>query len=134
MISILQSNATNPNTLFKPDIRPRSEDNLKWLARHVLESDQISQIVLIGGADITSFRLRVAQSQLRHDMRPSHWSHALLLGPIAQPLARTPLHEISLEPPGGFGFPPPFNGVQQGRIDQYRSAKRYPNIALLRVA
>src|SRR5215212_6251437 len=133
MISILHSNATHANTQFKEDARPRSEDNLKWLAKHVHESDQMSQIMLIGGADIASFRLRVAQSQLRHDMRPSHWSHVLLLGPIAQPLAKTPIYEISLEPPGGFGFPPPFNGVQKGRIDQYRSAKHYPNIALLRV-
>ncbi len=134
MISILRSNATHPNTLFKEDARPKSEDNLKWLSRHVLESEEISQIVLIGGADIASFRLRVAQSHLRHDMHPSHWSHALLLGPIAQPLAKTSVFEISLQPPGGFGFPPPLNGVQQSRIDQYRSARAYPNIALLRVA
>ena len=134
MISILRSNATHPNTLFKQDARPRSEDNIKWLSRNVLASEEISQIVLIGGVDVVSLRLRMAQSHLRHDMFPSHWSHALLLGPVAQPFAKTSIFEISLQPPGGFGFPPPVNGVQQGRIDQYRDARVYPNIALMRVA
>lgn len=134
MISILRSNATTPNTLLREDARPRGEDNLKWLARNVLPSDEIGQIVLLGGADITSFRLRVAQSHLRHDMLPSHWSHALLLGTVAQPIGATPIYEISLTPAGGFGFPAPQNGVQQGKIEQYRSPRRYPNIALLRIA
>jgi hypothetical protein len=40
-------------------------------------------------------------------------------------------YEISLEPPQGFAFPPPTNGLQQGRISQYRDAELYPNIALL---
>lgn len=134
MISILRSNATHPNTLFKEDARGRREDNLKWLERNILDSEEISQIVLVGGSDIASFRLRVAQSHIRHDMRPSHWSHAMLLGPVAQPFAKTSVFEISLDPPAGFGFPPPVNGVQQSRIDRYRSARDYPNIALLRVA
>jgi hypothetical protein len=41
------------------------------------------------------------------------------------------VYEISLEPPQGFTFPPPTNGVQQGRISQYQDPELYPNIALL---
>ena len=107
---------------------------MKWLGRHALDSGDLSQIVLIGGSDISSFRLRVAQSHLRHDMQPSHWSHVFLLGPIEQPIGSSSIYEISLDPAGGFGFPPPTNGVQVSKLDRYRNTRRYPNIALLRVA
>jgi hypothetical protein len=57
----------------------------------------------------------------------------MFLGQPARTLATTPVYEISLEPPQGFAFPPPTNGVQQGRISQYRDPALYPNIALLHI-
>ena len=134
MIGILRSNATTPNDLFREVVRPRGEDNLKWLSRNIPAGDDLAHLVLIGGTSPTAFRLRVAQSHLRHDMLPSHWSHAMLLGPIAPNMAATPVYEISLEPPGGFGFPPPVNGVQQGQLGPYRKPQPYPNIAVLGIS
>jgi hypothetical protein len=131
MIGILQSDATHPSTTFSEVVRPRGEDNLRWLSRNLIADEGYSQIVMVGSTDPTAFRLRVAQSHLRHDMLPSHWSHAMLLGPIAEPLATTPVYEIPLDSPGGFGFPPPTNGVQQGQLGRYRRQRDYPNITIL---
>ena len=130
MIGILRSDATHASTVFSEEARLRGEDNLRWLSRNFVTGDY-SQIVLLGGADPAAFRLRVAQSHLRHDMLPSHWSHALLVGIVAEQVARTPVYEIALDPPGGFGFPPSVNAVQQGQLGRYRSRRAYPNIALL---
>jgi hypothetical protein len=69
---------------------------------------------------------------LRHDLVPSYWSHVFLVKPRKN-LAVSPLHEISLEPEAGFGFPPPTNSVQEGKLRRYRDSNQYPNIAVLGV-
>jgi hypothetical protein len=38
-----------------------------------------------------------------------------------------------LEPPGGFKFPTPENGIQEGELSTYGDPKNYPNIAVLNV-
>ena len=131
MINIISSKASAPNTLLQEAPRRANEDNLRWLSRQPRPSEDQTGIVLVGGTSTTSFRLRVAQSHVRHDLMPSYWSHAMLLGRPARTFATTPVYEISLEPPQGFTFPPPTNGLQQGRISQYQDPKLYPNIALL---
>ncbi|HEX6387159.1 MAG TPA: hypothetical protein VF177_21035 [Anaerolineae bacterium] len=139
MISVLQSTATAPNDQFPPQPRQGRENNLSWLERVLAgeaeadHSQDRAYIVLLGGKSPVAFRLRVAQSQLRHDLAPSHWSHAVLLGQVEADLGRTTVYEISLEPNRGFGFPPPTNGVQEGQLQQYRNPRDYPNIALLHV-
>ena len=85
---------------------------------------------MIGGTSQIAFRLRVAQAHLRHDLVPSHWSHAFLLKPAKTPGAGG-IVEISLEPKQGFAFPAPTNGVQKGRLTTYRDPAQYPNIAVL---
>jgi len=136
MIGILRSTAIHPNEVFQEQVRSRGENNLMWLRRYLQQPDEErSYIVLVGANNPTAFRLRVAQSHMRHDMLPSHWSHAMLLGALAiDDLGTTPVYEISLEPPHGFGFPPPTNGVQQGELRQYRNPRQYPNIAVLGIA
>src|SRR5262245_24949175 len=136
MIGILRSTATQPNDVFQEQVRPRGENNLTWLRRALQQPDaERSYIVLVGGTSPTAFRLRVAQSHMRHDMLPSHWSHAMLLGEIGlYDVGATLVYEISLEAPQGFGFPPPTNGVQQGELRQYRNPRQYPNIAILGIA
>jgi hypothetical protein len=131
MINIISSKASAPNALLQEVPRRENEDNLRWLSRQPRPGEDQTGIVLVGGTSTTSFRLRVAQSHVRHDLMPSYWSHATLLGQPARTFATTPVYEISLEPPQGFTFPPPTNGLQQGRISQYRDPKLYPNIALL---
>lgn len=139
MISMLKSNAEAPSQEFLEQTRRGRENNISWLER-LLQDDMYSEqegvhahILLLGGTSPVDFRLRVAQSQLRHDLAPSHWSHALLLGSIADNLARTTVYEISLQPSSGFGFPPPTNGVQEGQLGTYRSPSTYPNIGLLSI-
>jgi hypothetical protein len=59
--------------------RIKREANLDWLKRayasFALENSAAwSFIVLVGGKDVASFRIRLAQSRLRGDMLPSFWS------------------------------------------------------------
>lgn len=132
MLHILSSSAILPSTGIIEVARKDGEDNLEWLARN-LPKDGGTNIVMVGGKSQISFRLRVAQSHVRHDLFPSYWSHVMLLGKAAKNLGSTAIHEISLEPPAGFGFPAPSNGVQKGKLSAYRDAAAYPNIAILRV-
>jgi hypothetical protein len=132
MINILSSNASAPSKGLVKTPRMKDEDNMAWLSR-VMATDDRSTIVLVGGKSPVSFRLRVAQSHVRHDLYPSSWSHAMLLGKKGKKLSATVVHEISLEAPGGMGFPPPTNGVQKGKLSVYTDAELYPNIAVLHV-
>ena len=134
MIDIISSTATSPNRLLKKVPRQESDDNVQWLRQNLETPEEYTHIVLVGGTSTTAFRLRVAQSHVRHDLVPSYWSHAMLLGNIARNVGATPVHEIALEPPQGFAFPPPTNGLQRSRLSQYRDTRLFPNIALLRVS
>lgn len=133
MINILSSKAETPNSAFQPKGREKGENNIKWLERNLPADGPQTHLLLVGGKSPTSFRLRVAQSQLKHDMTPSHWSHVLLLEKKEKELSSTKVYEISLEPEGGFGFPSPSNGLQTSTLQTYRDPRRFPNIALLSI-
>jgi hypothetical protein len=132
MLYISSSNASAPSSELVDVPAKKDEDNIAWGVR-TMKGDTGVRIAMVGGVSQTSFRLRTAQSQIRHDLQPSHWSHVMLVGKLAKNLAATPVYEISLESVRGFGFPPPTNGVQQGRLGQYRDPEAYPNIAILSV-
>lgn len=132
MISIVCSDAKAPSQSFNEVPRKPAEDNLQWLSRN-LDGGDNAVCVMVGGVDPISFRLRTAQSHARHDMMPSHWSHVMLLDKVAKSVGTTAVHEISLDPPRGFGFPPPTNGVQKGRLSTYRDPEEFPNIAVLEI-
>jgi hypothetical protein len=134
MIEIISSQAASPNRLLRKVPRQESDDNVQWLRQNLETPEEYTHIVLLGGTSTTSFRLRVAQSHVRHDLVPSYWSHAVLLGKIARNTGATPIYEIALEPLQGFAFPPPTNGLQRSRLSQYRDTRLFPNIALLRVS
>ncbi|HEX8180059.1 MAG TPA: hypothetical protein VF525_10995 [Pyrinomonadaceae bacterium] len=131
MINILSSDAIDPSRLFKEAKRKADEDNLQWLSRNLPDGTGNATFVLVGGKTQTSLRLRIGQAHVRHDLMPSYWSHVMLLGKPSKNSALTPVYEISLEPLNGFGFPPPTNGMQKGRLSQYREAAAYPNIAVI---
>lgn len=135
MLNVLRSRATAASRQFEESPRQDGEDNLAWLARSGLgDSDGDGVwVVLLGGRDRIAFRLRTAQSRIRDDLTPSHWSHVALMDQMAKDLGRSTLHEISLDPQGGFGFPTPTNAVQKGTLRRYRSAEDFPNIAVVRV-
>ncbi len=129
MINILSSHATSPSEEFKPVSRKEGEDNIGWLSRN-LPAGEVTHLVLLGGKSQIAFRLRLAQAHLRHDLVPSYWSHVLLLH-AAKNIAASAVTEVSLEPQRGFGFPPPLNAVQEGRLTPYGDPAHYPNIAAL---
>jgi hypothetical protein len=126
----LSSRAKSINKEFTEHKREKGATNIDWLRSHS-QPDRMA-ILLVGGTDLIHFRLRIAQSHLRNDLTPSHWSHVALLGEskIAH-LDTAPLYEISLAPASGFGFPTATNGVQTGTLEKYGDSKHFPNIAIL---
>jgi hypothetical protein len=131
MINILSSNADSPSDLFKKANREDGQDNLVWLANNMPAEKNLTILALVGGVSPVALRLRFAQSHLRHDLEPSSWSHVFMIGRRAKNLASSALYEISLEPQAGFGFPPPKNAVQEGKLGHYRDPLSFPNIAVL---
>jgi hypothetical protein len=137
MLEIRSSPASAPNPNLVSQARARNQTNLAWLSRALKGRGKKGSgspvLVLLGGSDPISFRLRVAQSQARHDLTPSAWSHVVLVEPAEGELASATAWEISLDPSGGFGYPPPTNGVQRTDLRRYDDAKQFPNIAVLSV-
>lgn len=137
MLPIAAARTAEKSKCIKPLEGQSSEDNLTWLGRAIEEvrtdfpqpqaSSGLIRLVLLGGTDPVSFRLRTAQAHIRHDLTPSSWSHVVLF----HPKEASSVYEISLQPPGGFQYPVPTNGLQKGTIETYRDRRLYPNIALI---
>jgi hypothetical protein len=132
MLNILSSSAVEPNEQLHEVARLPRENNLDWIQRNMPDGDGIL-ILLLGGRDPISFRLRVAQAELRDDLSPSSWSHVVMFAGLSEKIADTPVIEISLNPGGGFDFPAVSNGVQEGKLGQYRNSREWPNLALVRI-
>jgi hypothetical protein len=141
-IRVLRSNVPGRNPNLREVPRKGNESNARWLTR-ILDEKLVdvgpdsSLLLLVGGADPLSFRLRIAQSHVRRDLTPSAWSHVAFVAAIDARLGASVTREVSLDPQGGFGrfgFAPRENGLQSGRLESYFDAKRYPNIALLCVS
>lgn len=111
--------------------------NLEWISDRLAElggsTHEQTLVLLVGGRSPYDFRLRVAQSHLRDDLTPSHWSHAALLDDVGDPLGSTVVREVSLEPRDGFGMPATDNAVQTTTLDWYADPQVVPNIAVLSV-
>ena len=113
------------------------EDNLGWLGRatqtltsqfgDALKSQELVRLVLFGGTDPVSFRLRVAQAHIRHDMTPVVGPHVVLIHP--KQLSR--VYEISLGTSRWISLSGFDHGLPYGSIQHYRDRARFPNIALL---
>lgn len=87
-------------------------------------------VLLVGGADLPGFRVRVAQSQARADGLPGCFDHAALLLPEGEddltvfhvPLRAQEVHTVTQR-----------NGIQQTDLTFLHDGfARYPNLALLR--
>lgn len=134
MLNIRASSASAPSESFREEPRLPGEDNAAWLARQLAGADPgAATLLLVGGVDGTAMRLRIAQSHVRDTLSPSHWSHVAMLATDASG-PEPELVEIALDPPGGFGFAPPTNGVQRVSIETYADATRYPNVAVVHFA
>ena len=131
MIDIISSKASAPNTLLQEVPRRENEDNLRWLSRQPRPGEDQTGIVLVGGTSTTSFRLRVAQSHVRHDLQAKLLVTRHVTWTTGKDLCHDPGVRNFPGAPAGSAFPPPTNGLQQSRISQYRDPQLYPNIALL---
>lgn len=98
------------------------ESNLAWLKR-VGATDGI---LLLGGSSVAHFRIRVAQSHLRHDLTPSLWS---LVGLLQDDQTFV---SVPLELRGEASEIPRSNGVQECLLSDYDDPKEFPNIAIVR--
>jgi hypothetical protein len=93
--------------------------------------DAWTYIVLLGGSDTLSFRLRIAQSQLRRDMLPSFWSEAVLVELERGSLEGARALHVPLAQPAGPAFSPHENGVVSRPLADFDDVQSYPNIALI---
>jgi hypothetical protein len=122
MISIRRSDATEDNERLKDLKAKPKETNAAWLKRAGLNSG----VILLGGAAVSHFRIRVAQSHVRSDLLPSYWSLAGILidnqrfYSVPLDLARE-ASEISRS-----------NGVQLCNLKDYDDPAQFPNVAVIR--
>lgn len=110
----------------------KSAGNKKWIG----DSDGI---ILIGGASLADFRIRVSQSTLRGDMLPSFWSQCgVLLGDGV--FATVPLDLDSRSKDAAdkrdddVSAIPRVNAVRYCSLDEIDNPERFPNIAVIRFA
>ena len=136
MISIRQSNADQANKSLvdtQPKPRARSavaaaskvksgETNRAWLKRVGVTDG----VILLGGASVSHFRIRVAQSHARADLQPSRWSLTGLL------LNDKTFLSVPLELCGESSEIALSNGVQTCNMADYDDPARFPNIAVIR--
>jgi len=122
VISIRQSNAEKANAKLVEVKAEANETNSAWLKR-VKATDGV---LLLGGAAISHFRIRVAQSHARHDLTPSSWSLAGIL------LDDTKFLSVPLELYDDASEIAQDNGVQICNMAGYDDPERFPNIAVLR--
>jgi hypothetical protein len=114
MIRFRISTAAEVNPQLK-EIRDTRLSNVEWLQKHGSEYLREGSLLLLGGSSIIDFRLRVAQSHARSDMRPSLWSHVAIL---TERQRRTwGLSEVSLMPPKGFDDVPTRNARQDNTLE-----------------
>ncbi len=111
--------------------RNKSVRNRKWLTDFGADDG----ILLLGGASLADFRIRVAQSALRGDMLPSFWSQCGVLmggGKFASvPLDLAARAEKSEGEVDDVSSIPRTNGVRICSLDEIDDPKRYPNIAVV---
>ena len=138
MLPVRRAPTSTPNAEFVKDrlpeepakvAGPEAETNLAWLARARSEDKTFGapgDVVLLGGASLADFRLRVAQSHLRDDLTPSYWSLVGVLDAGDQ-LLTAPLWPL-LTPE----IVPITNGIRSLPLGDFDDPATWPNIAIVR--
>lgn len=98
--------------------------NAEWL-RSLPTFARPGAVLLVGGVNVIDFRLRVAQSHLRHDLLPSFWSNVAVMA-SADTCFTVPLDSL-LDPT----TVPARNAIHECPIAHYDDAQRYPNVGVL---
>ncbi|HEV8516320.1 MAG TPA: hypothetical protein VGQ47_01615 [Candidatus Limnocylindrales bacterium] len=122
MFALRQSAAERPNTALAELEPKRAETNRAWLDRAGADEG----VLLLGGASLVDFRVRVAQSLVRHDLTPSHWSMAGILVGGGRFLS------VPLDLGADISAVPATNGARECSLADYDDPALYPNIAVLR--
>jgi hypothetical protein len=130
MLPVRRSVDEEPNPTFRRIEPVPGETNLQWLERaHGSERlGERDDVLILGGAGLADFRVRVAQSHARDDLTPSYWSlvgvvdarNRLLTAPL-WPLARPEQVPIS-------------NGIRSLPLSDFDDPQLWPNIAIVRFA
>lgn len=121
MFAMRRSGATAPNAGLVEVAPKRREGNAAWLERAGVGRG----VLLLGGASLVDVRLRWAQSTLRTDLTPSHWSFAGLMEDGGNVLS------VPLEPPDDLSSVPARNGIRRLPLAAFDDPGRYPNVAVL---
>lgn len=124
MIDVRHSDALKPNPDVSEIPAREGESNREWLAR----AGAGEGVLLLGGATLSHFRIRVAQSHLRHDMLPSPWSQCGLLTGGGEVIT------VPLETGPDVSLIPDCNGVRRVPLAEFDDPARFPNVAILRFA
>ena len=122
MISIRQSDATSSNDALNETPAKSKETNSAWLKR----IGATDGVILFGGAAISHFRIRVAQSHARADLKPSLWSLAGIL------IDGKTFLSVPLELCGEASEIATRNGVTPCPVSDYDDPAKFPNIAVIR--
>jgi hypothetical protein len=144
MIPMRTSAAEAPNSLLRIDSSAapsgppkasrarraagRPETNGTWL-RSVRKESGLGtpgDVLLVGGASLIDFRVRVAQAHGRHDLTPSYWS---LSGIVA---ADDELVTVTLGPGLDPAVVPATNAIVSVPLEVFDDGALYPNIAVVR--
>jgi hypothetical protein len=142
MLRQARSSTTQPNRDFLEYEHIAGETNSQWIERAARDISGAkamanerpgdwTHIALLGGSDTVSFRLRVAQSQLRRDMLPSYWSDVILIEPQGASYSAALATHVPLSQPGGAAVPSRENGVISRPLSDFDGVKMFPNIALI---
>jgi hypothetical protein len=123
-MDIRRSPATARNAQVRRAAGRKGGGNREWLAARATPG----AVVFIGGATLVDFRIRVAQSTLRHDLLPSFWS-AIGIAESETSLVTAPLG-IGDEP----SLVPSVNGVRRIRFEEFDDPEQYPNVAVIEYA
>lgn len=138
MIKQTLSTQTSVDSDIYAMARIKRAANLDWLKRayESLALEQLADwsfIVLAGGKDVASFRIRVAQSHLRGDMLPSFWSECALFKIHNGDFASAGFFNLPLFQPATATYAPTRNGLIELPFNKLPTQKDFPNLALLAI-
>jgi hypothetical protein len=103
---------------------------LQSIADAVPPTSRCGLLLLLGGADRASVRLRAAQSVVRFDQRPSYFSHVALIASWGDRLDDALGLEATWNPEDPARFAPERNGITAFRLKRYLDARCWPNLAV----
>jgi hypothetical protein len=121
----IQSDAATPDLTkaASQKVRAPRRGNAAWLEANATPG----AVVLLGGAGLTDFRIRVAQGHLRTDMLPSFWS-------VVGIASTRGLLTVPLLPSGDASMVPATNAIRLLRFRDFDPIERFPNVAAIQFA